>query len=145
MGGMIAQHFDEDDSYSFSGDHAMGLGFGVGLDLGIQYQFHKNFKVTGSAKNIGGAINWREQFGRKLTMAGDGQISFDGIEANLNTEDLQQNIKDQFQSLEDELKSDFKLNRVTEGYKTQIGNAYLISGHFLSNNRKHELLSLIHI
>ncbi len=144
MGGMIAQQFDGGDTYSFSGDHAMGLGYGVGMDLGFQYQLRKNFKISGSAKNIGGAINWKEQFGRKISMTGDGQISFEGITANLNSENVSADVDSQFKELEDELKRDFNLSRVMGRYKTQIGNAFLFSAHYKTNNNKHELIGMYH-
>jgi len=61
-GGMLA-HFSEEDGYQFEGKRNYGLGHGIGLDLGAQYLVNDNWKVSASAKDIGGYIKWKNEFG----------------------------------------------------------------------------------
>lgn len=142
-GGMIAHYFDE-DGYKFEGKHNFGLGHGVGVDLGIQYQIDDNWKVSASAKDIGGYIKWKNEFGRAISLSGDGEISFNGLNANLNSDNIEEDLENQLDEFEAELKRDFQFNRTIGSYKSSIGNQFLITAQYQTNNKKHQMIGLLH-
>jgi len=143
-GGILASLFDEEGSYSYEGNHILGFGYGVGVDLGFQYQVDENWKVSASGRDLGGSINWQNDYGRTISLTGDGEITFDGFDATLNADNLQDDLEDQFDELEDELKNDFQLTRTTGSYSSTIGSQFLVSAHYQTNNKKHQAIGLLH-
>lgn len=143
VGGMIGNMFDE-SGYEFEGKHSLGLGRGFGVDLGIQYEINDNWKVSGSAKDVGGYIKWKDDFARKITLVGDGEISFNGLEADLNADNIEEELEAQLDDFENDLNKDLKLGKISGSYKSSIGSQFLVTAQFRTNDKKHQFIGLFH-
>ena len=142
-GGIVGHLSDPDTTYRFGGDQFTGLGVGGSLDLGVDYQFHRNFGVSLSGNDLFGFIKWKPEFSRKITMVGDGQIEFAGFDVSLTAENTSEEIKNQVNELEEEIKSELDYNVEKKSFKSSVGSSFLLAGHFYSNDQKHEVIGML--
>ena len=143
-GGIIAPELTEGESYEFGGpSHMLGIGKGLGFDLGFEYQATKNISIAAAGRDLGGKIKWNEEFGRKMSINGTGEIDFNGFETSLSAEDPGAEFQQQADDLEEELKSEFDLTTTPEAYSSSIGAGFSLSGQYTSDNKKHTAIALL--
>ena len=142
-GGIIAPEISEGESYSFGGPgHLLGIGRGLGFDFGFEYKATENISIGAAARDIGGKIKWDEEFGRKMTFGGTGEIDFNGFETSLNAENPGAEFDRQAEELEEELREEFDLTALAEAYSSPIGKGFSFSAQYLSDNKKHTVIGL---
>lgn len=143
-GGMMAPTIAENESYSFSGSKdILGLGFGLGIDLGFDYQINDNWSVAVAGRDLLSKISWKEDYSKKVTLQGDGQIEFTGFETSILSEDPGAEFEKQAEELEDELKSSFDFTTSNEKIKSVIGSSFTLGVGFKNQNEKHKVFGVV--